>query len=86
MRDVAVLLPSASCTGKEIKVREGRLRGGLAPEVAEEMMAGHLREQARHFPVYMRVHRAHTVMLAERGIVGRADAAAILGALAAIEA
>ena len=67
-------------------MREGRLRGGLAPEVAEEMMAGHLREQARHFPVYMRVHRAHTVMLAERGIVGRADAAAILGALAEIEA
>jgi argininosuccinate lyase len=66
--------------------REGRLRGGFAPEVADEVMADHQRDQARHFAEYMRVHRAHTVMLAECGIIAREDAAAILRALDAIEA
>src|SRR3712207_4877203 len=64
---------------------QGRLRGTLAPEVAEEMMAGGQREQARHFHECCRVHRARTDMLAETGIVTRADAAAIWTALDEIE-
>ncbi len=65
---------------------QGRLHGGLAPEVGEEMGAGGQVDQARHFGSYMRVHRAHTVMLTERGIISREDGAAILRALGAIEA
>ncbi|MFN8556012.1 MAG: argininosuccinate lyase [Dehalococcoidia bacterium] len=65
---------------------QGRLRGSMAPEVGEEMMAGYHHEQARHFPAYMRVHRAHTAMLTERGIISAADGAAILRALVELEA
>ncbi|MCW3475007.1 argininosuccinate lyase [Limobrevibacterium gyesilva] len=57
-----------------------------APVYARTVLApAFAHTQAHHLGHLMRLHRAHAVMLAEEGLMSRADAAAILGALDAVE-
>jgi argininosuccinate lyase len=58
-----------------------------APAFADAVLAPLFESVKRyHWRDLLRVHRAHAVMLDEQGLLSRPDAAAILGALAVIEA
>ncbi len=62
-------------------VRRNRFSGGPARGFLSSLAA-----DERIFAADLAVDRAHVVMLDERGIIGREDAAAILGALGDVEA
>jgi len=71
----------ADATGEESVVRRERFSGGPAREFLSSLSA-----DGRIFAADLAVDRAHVVMLTEQGIIGSEDAAAILAALADIEA
>lgn len=60
---------------------DARLDEEPAELLLEVYEAPHLEREKRMFAEYVQVDRAHTVMLAEQGILSRADAAKLLGAL-----
>lgn len=76
--------PPTSSDGSRI----GRLSGSTAPEFRElnsyEARALSLRDAG--FPHQVRIHRAHALMLAEQGIITKAEAAEILRGLALVDA
>jgi argininosuccinate lyase len=67
-------------SGDETVIRRERFAGGPARSFMSSLEA-----DARIFDADLAVDRAHTVMLAEQGIVGDHDAAAILDALDTVE-
>lgn len=79
--------PPASAQAEPDASRIGRSSGAKAPEFQElydyDAAAKTLADAT--FPYEVQVHRAHVVMLAERAIVTRAEAAAILRGLAVAE-
>jgi len=60
---------------------DARLDEEPAELLLEVYEAPHLEREKRMFAEYVQVDRAHTVMLAEQGILGPKDAAKLLGAL-----
>ena len=71
---------SGESTNDETVVRRERFAGGPARSFMSSLDA-----DTRIFAADLAVDRAHTVMLAEQGIVGDVDAAAILDALDTVE-
>jgi len=65
---------------------EGRLPGAWPDPRLAVILAQRVRGMLQYFPNEVKMDRAHTVMLAERGIIADAEAAAILGVLARVEA
>lgn len=90
-RNLVLLFTLAStmppCLQAADATRIGRSSGAKAPEFQAlydyEAAAKSLSDAT--FPYEVQVHRAHVVMLAERGIVTRAEAAAILRGLATVD-
>ena len=64
----------------------GRLPGAWPDPRLGVIVAQRVRGMLQYFPNEIKMDRAHTVMLAERGIIGDAEAAAILGVLGRVEA
>jgi argininosuccinate lyase len=64
---------------------EGRLPGAWPDARLATILAQRVKGMLQYFPNELRMDRAHTVMLAEQGIISDADAAAILGVLAEVE-
>jgi argininosuccinate lyase len=63
---------------------EGRLGSWPDPRLGR-ILEKRVRAQLRYLPAQLAMDRAHTVMLAEQGIVSDAEAAAILGVLQQVE-
>ena len=82
-----LLLPLACAAAGADATRIGRSAGAKAPEFQElydyEAAARPLADAT--FPYEVKLHRAHIIMLAERGIVTRIEAAAILRGLAQVD-
>jgi argininosuccinate lyase len=52
-----------------------------APEIVEHVMRPFLKDLGGYFDVHLRIHKAHVVMLGERGLLAPDEAAEVLGAL-----
>jgi len=82
-----LLFPSACAAAGADATRIGRSTGAKAPEFQElyDYEAGARPLADATFPYEVQLHRAHIIMLAERGIVSRKEAAAILRGLAQVD-
>jgi len=65
---------------------EQRLKRDPSPLIQQAYAAPHINADKANFHHHLAAHRAHTVMLVERGIIPAADGAAILRALRELEA
>jgi len=65
---------------------EQRLKRDPSPLILQAYGAPHIGADKANFHHHLAAHRAHTVMLVERGIIAAADGAAILRALRELEA
>lgn len=52
-----------------------------APEIVEHVMRPFIKDLGNYFDVHLRIHKAHVVMLGERGLLAPAEAAEVLAAL-----